>query len=122
MKTVKLKDLSVGNRFRFANGWGEDHIFQVAQIGPGPGDVGVYDLTQPYGNDSGGLYHHDAEVIPIPDPEECDAHSCYANEVDGSDGNRYCDVCGRMTKSAEAIELDAERYNYDRQNGDFETF
>lgn len=54
--------------------------------------------------------------------EEADAHSCYDNSEYGNDGNEYCSVCGRMTKSAEARELDAERYNYDRQAGDFETF
>lgn len=56
------------------------------------------------------------------DPEETNAHSCYNNSEYGSDGNEYCSICGRMTKSAEARELDAEQYSYDRQAGDFETF
>ena len=42
------------------------------------------------------------------DPGESDAHSCYQNSEYGADGNEYCSVCGRMTKSAEARELDAE--------------
>lgn len=64
---------------------------------------------------------HSAPKFPQ-SAEESDAHSCYDNSEYGSDGNEYCTICGRMTKSAEARELDAERYNYARQNGGFETF
>lgn len=54
--------------------------------------------------------------------EEADAHSCYDNSEYGNDGNDYCVICGRMTKSIDAKEAEAERWNYDRQNGEFELY
>lgn len=55
-----------------------------------------------------------------------DLHSCTINSEYDEDGpggpGRYCTVCGRMTKSSEAMDEEADRWNYERQNGDFETF
>lgn len=40
--------------------------------------------------------------------EDPDSHSCYGNSVASNDGNDYCTVCGKMTKSLEIKELEAD--------------